>query len=485
MGRLIAERAGGRGRDFIHASSANHRADPRRRDRPQSHHGALIGNFVPAMNALAMPLLFRSIEHLQKVLDSAIGSESWAASGPMHSSGSHCTIQRARSIYNSVRPLHSVADIKGLRLRVHIGIDVRHDQGAWSRAGRAALWLSPGLRPEHAENNWPSFVASNHYKYAGFYTLTEHTMSRSAGDVAERPGKASPRCKIYRESALRSVASCARSGRGLEEQSHKRAESGRRDEIVKDFDRKPLEAAMATIYEKAQREPRRAADRTHSQGGVTSSWQRPGKPKSVEPPANLAHEAVRVVGLLRAVPDPLAPIRIWPRSSSAAMSRRRPRARRGLGRRAAGASPTDPGAAGERDQPLQNLIHRYINQPSPDLFAEDGSSARSSPSAPWRHTPRPTRCCRGRWRKFERVTDRFLNGFGDLRGVQATITKTMSKDVQGQGLLRSWWRTSRDASGRRSGNCTSRSPAMLVAANAYLRSASASAEEAQRNTETN
>jgi len=36
---------------------------------------ALIGNFVPAMNVLAMPFLFRSIEHMQKVLDGPIGSE--------------------------------------------------------------------------------------------------------------------------------------------------------------------------------------------------------------------------------------------------------------------------------------------------------------------------------------------------------------------------------------------------------------------------
>ena len=28
-----------------------------------------------------------------------------------------------------------------------------------------------------AENNWPSFVTTDHYKFAGFYTLTEHTMS--------------------------------------------------------------------------------------------------------------------------------------------------------------------------------------------------------------------------------------------------------------------------------------------------------------------
>jgi hypothetical protein len=36
---------------------------------------ALIGNFVLAKNVLAMPFLFRSIEHLQKLTDGPIGNE--------------------------------------------------------------------------------------------------------------------------------------------------------------------------------------------------------------------------------------------------------------------------------------------------------------------------------------------------------------------------------------------------------------------------
>jgi len=36
---------------------------------------ALIGNFVLARNVLAMPFLFRSIEHLQKLTDGPIGNE--------------------------------------------------------------------------------------------------------------------------------------------------------------------------------------------------------------------------------------------------------------------------------------------------------------------------------------------------------------------------------------------------------------------------
>ena len=57
--------------------------------------------------------------------------------------------------------------------------------------------------------------------------------------------------------------------RDLEEQSRRQAEAAG-VKIVTDIDRKPFEAAMAGIYAKAQQDPADgAADRTHSQGGVS------------------------------------------------------------------------------------------------------------------------------------------------------------------------------------------------------------------------
>jgi TRAP-type C4-dicarboxylate transport system substrate-binding protein len=60
--------------------------------------------------------------------------------------------------------------------------------------------------------------------------------------------------QIFRESALRSSHFMREKWKDLDEQSRKRAESAGVI-IVKDFDRKPFEATMATIYEKAQRDP--------------------------------------------------------------------------------------------------------------------------------------------------------------------------------------------------------------------------------------
>ena len=42
--------------------------------------------------------------------------------------------------------------------------------------GQVETGLATGL-VDGAENNWPSFVTTGHFKYARNYTLTEHTMS--------------------------------------------------------------------------------------------------------------------------------------------------------------------------------------------------------------------------------------------------------------------------------------------------------------------
>ena len=77
---------------------------------------------------------------------------------------------------------------------------------------------------------------------------------------------------------------------------------------------------------------------------------------------------------------------------------------------------------------LQNLIHRYINQPSPELFAEIlllretvlGTLSTRASTDPM---------LSGSVEELERVTERLLNGFGDLRGMQAKISKTYQDQV--------------------------------------------------------
>ena len=101
-----------------------------------------------------------------------------------------------------------------------------------------------------AENNWPSYVTTGHYKTAPYYTLTEHTMgpevlvmSIRAWESLSAEDKA-----IFREAARKSsVHHARRSGLALEERSRQQARADG-NTIIDNFDRKPFEKAMSDIY---------------------------------------------------------------------------------------------------------------------------------------------------------------------------------------------------------------------------------------------
>ncbi len=138
---------------------------------------------------------------------------------------------------------------------------------------------------------------------------------------------------------------------------------------------------------------------------------------------------------------------------------------------------------------LQNLIHRYINQPSPEFFAEIlllreavlGTLTTRASTDP---------ILSGSVEELERVTERFLNGFGELRAVQATITNTYEEQVLAPARdMAALYSIVEGATGHHDapiwpplGKSREAFTGILVAANAYYLSLSAeSAEEARRN----
>jgi tripartite ATP-independent transporter DctP family solute receptor len=267
MGRMVAERSGGRHQIRVfHSRQLGEEKETIEQTRAGAidlnrSNVALIGTFVPAMNVLAMPFLFRSIEHLQKVLDGPIGSEILGSFEPYGFVGLAFYDSGARSIYNSVRPVQSIADMKGLRLRVQqseLMSDMIKALGAQPIElpyGQVLTGLATKLI-DGAENNWPSFVTTDHYKYAGYYTLTEHTMSPEVLVMSQKAWQSlsAEDRTIFREAAIRSSQFMREKWKDLEEQSRLKAKAAGVT-IVTDFDRKPFEAAMAGIYAKAQRDP--------------------------------------------------------------------------------------------------------------------------------------------------------------------------------------------------------------------------------------
>ena len=93
----------------------------------------------------------------------------------------------ARSIYNTKKPIKSIEDLKGLKIRVignPIFIDMMNALGGNGVAmgyDQVFSALQTGVI-DGAENNPPSYVFANHYTAAKYYSLTEHLIdSRGTG----------------------------------------------------------------------------------------------------------------------------------------------------------------------------------------------------------------------------------------------------------------------------------------------------------------
>ncbi len=267
MGRIIAEKTGGR--QLLRVFHSNQLGEERE-TLDQTRAGAvdlnrtnvaLIGGFIPTVNVLAMPFLFRSIDHLQHVLDGPIGNEILTSLQSAGLVGLTFYDSGARSLYNSVRPVRSLADMKGLRIRVQqseLMIEMVKALGAEPVAlpyGQVLTALSTKLL-DGAENNWPSYVTTDHFKHATYYTLTEHTMSpevlvmsRKAWDSLTADDQ-----KIFLQAAQESKMFMRKRWKELEDRSRRMAENAG-SSITDGVDRKTFEAAMSGIYAKAQSDP--------------------------------------------------------------------------------------------------------------------------------------------------------------------------------------------------------------------------------------
>src|ERR1700742_2463956 len=141
-----------------------------------------LGPVVDALNVINLPILFRNTAHMQKVIDGAIGQEllDTVTNDPKAGLVGLCWMDAgARSVYDTKRPIQTLADLKGLKIRV-IGnpmfVDMMNALGGNGVAmgyDQVFSALQTGVI-DGAENNPPSFVFDNHYQVAKYYTLTEH-----------------------------------------------------------------------------------------------------------------------------------------------------------------------------------------------------------------------------------------------------------------------------------------------------------------------
>ncbi len=261
MARLVEERSGGR--HWLRVFHSR-RLGEEQETIEQTRIGAIdlvrtnvapLGRFIAAANVLALPFLFRSSDHLHKVLDESIGEEVLASFERHGFVGLTFYDSGARSIYNSVKPVRSLADLKGLRIRVQqseLMVEMVRALGAEPvelAYGQVLTGLSTKVI-DGAENNWPSYVTTQHYKLAPYYTLTEHSMAPEVLVMSLRAWEslsADDRI-IFRQAARESSVYMRQLWNGLEDQSRQQARAA--GNTIIDVERQPFADAMTTIYAK-------------------------------------------------------------------------------------------------------------------------------------------------------------------------------------------------------------------------------------------
>jgi tripartite ATP-independent transporter DctP family solute receptor len=141
-----------------------------------------MGPIVDDINVVNMPFLFKNTAHAEKMMDGPIGQEllDKITASPNANLVALCWMDSgARSLYNTKHPIKSIEDIKGLKFRVignPIFVDMMNALGGNGVAmgyDQVFSALQTGVI-DGAENNVPSYVFSNHYTAAKYFTLTEH-----------------------------------------------------------------------------------------------------------------------------------------------------------------------------------------------------------------------------------------------------------------------------------------------------------------------
>ena len=175
-----------------------------------------LGPVVDDLNVFNLPFLFRDTAHMEKVIDGPIGQEllDKVSNNPnTRLIGLAWMDAGARSVYDTKKPIKSIDDLKGLKVRVMgnpMFVDMMNALGGNGVAmgyDQVFSALQTGV-VDGAENNPPSFVFDNHYQVAKYYTLTEHLIvpeilvfSRATWDSLSKDDQALIK-KLAREAQL-------------------------------------------------------------------------------------------------------------------------------------------------------------------------------------------------------------------------------------------------------------------------------------------
>lgn len=202
-----------------------------------------------------LPFLFRSIDHMHKALDSAIGDEILASCDAKGYVGLAYYDSGARSVY-AKKPIRTLADMKGMKLRVQqsdMWVSLAGAMGANATPmpmGEVYTAMRTGL-VDAAENNIPSYEMSKHFEVVKYYSKTEHSMAPEVVMFSKLVwDKLTPEDqKIIKQAAKDSVPAQRKFWDERDAASLKIVLAGGA-QIVSDVDKKSFQDAMGPVYDK-------------------------------------------------------------------------------------------------------------------------------------------------------------------------------------------------------------------------------------------
>lgn len=193
--RLVEEKTGGRIKVEVYAGSQLYTGEPASIEALQLGDLAFsrvsaspVGNFVPSINAIQMPYLYKSKDHMWAVLNSEIGQKLLAGietgvnkDGKASGLVGLCYYDAGARSFYLTREVHKPADLAGLKIRMQNNpmmlrmVELMGATGIGNIGPTEVLNAIQTGVVDGAENNWPTYQNNGDYNAAKFYILDQHT----------------------------------------------------------------------------------------------------------------------------------------------------------------------------------------------------------------------------------------------------------------------------------------------------------------------
>jgi tripartite ATP-independent transporter DctP family solute receptor len=218
-----------------------------------------MGPLVPELDVFNLPFIFRDDAHMEKVIDGPIGEELLKKLSDHPTAGliGLCWMNAGtRHVYNSKKPVKTIGDLKGLKIRMMgnpVFVDTMNALGGNGVAmgfDQLVNAMQTGV-VDGAENNYPSYATGQHYRYAKYLSTTGHLMIPEVLIFSK---------KIWGTLGKDDQALIAKLGKeaqlderklwyAMEEKSIKQIQEAG-VEITKIDDKKPFQEAVKPVWEK-------------------------------------------------------------------------------------------------------------------------------------------------------------------------------------------------------------------------------------------